>query len=178
MSKQSESKPSESKSNQPSRNSLPFEPGKGRKKEEKVAKKAPAQPVAKKADSSSASRPQSTTASSAIPEVVSRRMLRRMIVFCGLPSFLGLMAFPLSYVVVRTELFPLPTTAVLIVTLGFFGVGILGLSYGIFSTSWDEETPGSLIGFQEFQTNFGRMVAEWRAAKKSSVSKSSQSKSK
>jgi ABC-type dipeptide/oligopeptide/nickel transport system permease subunit len=61
--------------------------------------------------------------------------------------------------------FDLPNIAVVLVSMGFFGLGVLGLTYGVLSSSWDEETPGSLWGFQEFTTNWGRMTAAWRASR-------------
>jgi hypothetical protein len=48
--------------------------------------------------------------------------------------------------------------------MGFFGLGVLGLSYGVLSASWDEDEPGTKFGWQEFKTNFGRMTAAWRSA--------------
>ena len=46
--------------------------------------------------------------------------------------------------------------------MGFFGLGVLGITYGVLSASWDEERSGSLMGLGEFGTNWGRMVEVWR----------------
>jgi hypothetical protein len=70
--------------------------------------------------------------------------------------------------VVSKGLFDLPNTAVLLVSMGCFGLGVLGLSYGVLSASWDEEVSGSTLGWEEFNTNFGRMREAWRAAKSKS----------
>jgi hypothetical protein len=102
--------------------------------------------------------------SSAIPEAVSRRMLRRMAVLSGAPVFLGVGIFFLSYYVQSRGIVELPPIAVLLVTMGCFGLGVLGLSYGVISASWDDE-PGSLIGLNEFKLNFGRIRESRRAAK-------------
>jgi len=51
------------------------------------------------------------------------------------------------------------------VSMGFFGLGVLGLSYGVLSASWDEEIPGSKLGWREFTTNWGRMTSAWRSAR-------------
>ncbi len=149
------------------RDRLPFEPTKGRKsqssKESKEAK-TPAPPPQKISKSPpSKARRESTT----IPEVVSRRMLKRMAIFSGIPSTFGMSSFFVSYFLVTQSGFDLPTWAVVWVSLGFFGLGVLGLSYGVLSASWDEENPGSKLGWDEFTTNFGRMTEAWRSSDKS-----------
>lgn len=144
---------------------LPFEPSSNRKKTEK--KPAPAA-TSRPASSSSAAKRSPSANSMAIPEVVSRRMIRRMALFCGVPTVLGISTFIVSYVVVTQELFKLPPTAVLLVSLGFFGLGVVGLSYGVLSASWDEDSAGSRLGWGEFRLNFGRMTEAWRSSKKSS----------
>jgi hypothetical protein len=105
---------------------------------------------------------QKPVASSGIPEAVSQRMVRRMAYFCGIPTFLGISTFIASYQIVTRDLFPLPTSAVLLISLGFFGLGVAGLSYGALSASWDEMSAGSLIGWAEFRTNLGRITQAWR----------------
>lgn len=99
-----------------------------------------------------------------IPDAVSRRMIRRIALFCGIPTALGMSTFIASYLVVSHGWLQLPTYAVLIVSLGWFGLGVVGVSYGVLSASWDEE-PGSRLGFAEFKTNWGRMTEAWRANK-------------
>eukprot|EP00607_Mallomonas_marina_P002382 CAMPEP_0182428812 /NCGR_PEP_ID=MMETSP1167-20130531/23818_1 /TAXON_ID=2988 /ORGANISM="Mallomonas Sp, Strain CCMP3275" /LENGTH=74 /DNA_ID=CAMNT_0024611933 /DNA_START=551 /DNA_END=775 /DNA_ORIENTATION=- len=37
-----------------------------------------------------------------------------------------------------------------------FILGLVGITYGILSSSWDE-APGSMIGWEEAKTNFGRI---------------------
>jgi len=138
-----------SKSQEPAneRHRLPFEPTKN-------PKKRPATQLPVKSDPP-------TSREDKIPTVVSQRMVRRMALFCGVPTSLGLLAFPLSYLVVHEGWFSLPVGAVLLITLGLFGLGIVGLSYGVISASWEEES-GSTLGWSEFQLNFGRMREAWR----------------
>lgn len=93
-------------------------------------------------------------------------MARRMAFFCGVPTTLGMFSFVGSYYVVTHDIFKLPNVAVLLVSMGFFGLGVLGLSYGIFSASWDEERVGSWLGNEEFATNFGRTIAAWKEGRK------------
>lgn len=155
---------------------LPFEPvrkkaAKASKPESKPAEKAPAQksaliekrPTGSKSAVQARSRPTGEPMAP-IPDVVSRRMARRMAFFCGIPTSLGILTFVVSYFIV-TRGIKLPNAAVVLVSMGFFGLGVLGLTYGILSACWDEERSGSLIGAEEFSTNFGRLRAAWKEAR-------------
>ncbi|MGC9504858.1 PAM68 family protein [Baaleninema sp.] len=166
----------------PQRNRLPFEPGKKRKA--KAKKNAPqperdSPPQPSRATQSEPARSQSATPSqpassatgsrasrqqTAIPEAVGRRMLARVGLFSGTPTLLGILSLVGSYFVVSREWFPLPNVAVLLVSMGCFGLGVLGVSYGVLSASWDEDDEGTKLGIQEFQTNFGRLRQAWRSA--------------
>ncbi|NET04790.1 MAG: DUF3464 family protein [Symploca sp. SIO2B6] len=148
-------------STEPSRSRLPFEP---RQKRQKSAK-TKASPPAAETSSNQNQRSPSSNESMAIPEVVSKRMARRMALLCGIPTFLGIATFFISYFLVTQVGLKLPNAAVLLVSMGFFGLGVLGLSYGVLSASWDEETPGTILGWQEFTSNFGKMTSAWRTAK-------------
>jgi hypothetical protein len=165
--------PSDSKSEASKRDRLPFEPSKSRKAADNKEKKAPApvksaakdKPTAK-AKGGKSNKP--TATASGIPDVVSRRMVRRMALLCGVPTFLGMSTFFVSYLLVTKELVNLPNVAVVLVSMGFFGLGVLGLTYGVLSASWDEEVPGSKLGWTEFITNLGRMRTAWRSPDKES----------
>lgn len=150
---------------------LPFEPTGSRKKQPKGS---PA-PVQSASDRSSVDQANADQVSAdekpeslQVPQVVSQRMARRMAFFCGIPSALGMATFFVSYFLVTKNIFPLPTSAVVLVSMGFFGLGVLGLSYGVISASWDEESAGSLWGWSEFTLNWSRLTAAWRSNKKSS----------
>lgn len=146
---------------EPSQERLPFEP---RQKKKKASKKAPVKAEAPKKEQQ---RELSSSASlEAIPEVVSKRMIRRIAIFCGIPTALGVCSFFVAYWIVSQELLELPTTAVVFVTMGLFGLGVIGLSYGLFSTSWDEDRVGTWWGFDEFKLNFSRTISAWRSARK------------
>ncbi|WP_448381540.1 photosystem II biosynthesis protein [Gloeomargarita sp.] len=97
-----------------------------------------------------------------MPPVVSARMVRRMGWFCGVPTGLGLLAFPSSYWLLQQG-FKIPVAVVVIVTLGLFGLGMVGLSYGILSTCWDADRVGHWLGWQEFRTNWGRLRSSLQA---------------
>lgn len=140
------------------RGNLPFEPAKKARKKSSPSKSAP---VAAKKDREQ--EPSKTQASGSVPEIVSQRMIRRVAFFSGLPTALGMLTFIISYVVAIQHWFKLPNIAVLLVSLGFFGLGVLGLSYGVLSASWDEEIAGSTLGWNEFTMNLGRMRSAWRS---------------
>jgi hypothetical protein len=176
-------------SSEPPRQRLPFEPAANRKKTSKkptepetanvavepksIDKQPKANKIGKTAKATlepkSADKQVKTSKTEkqaqSIPEVVSKRMISRIAVFCGIPTILGISTFFVSYLIVSKGLFDLPNTAVLLVSMGCFGLGVLGLSYGVLSASWDEEIAGSILGWEEFNINFGRMREGWRSAK-------------
>jgi hypothetical protein len=120
--------------------------------------------------SKSAVKSRTSQGSTTIPEAVSKRMFGRMVVFSGIPSILGLMIFPISYLIVTQHWFELPNAVVVVLSLGMFGLGALGLTYGVLSASWDEANSGSTLGWQEFQINWGRVTEGWRTRKQSNSS--------
>ncbi|MBD2260438.1 PAM68 family protein [Pseudanabaena sp. FACHB-2040] len=164
------------------RNSLPFEPNRKRKKAAGASEgksvqnlnkdqrqSAQAQAVQKSAKTSSSTRTSRTARSEAsIPEGVSRRMFRRMVIFSGVPTFLGVGVFFLSYFLLINQILDVPKYAVFLTTLGCFGLGVVGLSYGALSASWDEDRLGGWFGASEFKVNFGRLTEAWRTSRKSS----------
>ncbi|GCL35881.1 MAG: PAM68 family protein [Sphaerospermopsis kisseleviana] len=149
------------------RSNLPFEPNKKRQKPVKTK----TQPIVKTQESNQKSpqQPPYTKEEMAIPEVVSQRMIRRVAAFCGIPTALGITTLVVSYLLVSYAHVQLPPIAVLLVNMGLFGLGVLGITYGVLSASWDVERPGTLLGFGEFSTNWGRMVEGWRETRKKNV---------
>jgi hypothetical protein len=142
-----------------SRDRLPFERSSNKKKIEKK----PPQPAATNLKREQKSRRK--VDEDRIPEVVSRRMVRRMALFSGIPTALGMSSFFIFYLIVSRGWLDLPNYVAFAVSLLFFGLGVLGLSYGIFSTSWEESVPGSWWGWSEFRLNLGRMLTAWRNAR-------------
>jgi len=144
------------------RNRLPFERKSKKKKVEKKPPQGGTAAIESSGDKQKKSRPK---VDNGIPEVVSRRMVKRMALFSGIPTGMGMMSFVLFYLVVSRDWFEVPTYAVFAISLLFFGLGVVGLSYGIFSTSWEDE-PGSFWGWPEFRLNLGRTIDVWRNAQK------------
>lgn len=134
--------------------------GNRQKAKDKAAAKDSLSSRGRKSDRKSGRKSQS----GAIPEAVSRRMLRRMAVLSGAPVFLGVGIFFLAYYLQSRQIVEFPPVAVLLVTMGCFGLGVLGLTYGVLSASWDTE-PGGLVGLKEFRLNFGRVMEARRASK-------------
>ncbi|MEI6443470.1 MAG: PAM68 family protein [Nostocales cyanobacterium ELA583] len=149
------------------RSKLPFEPNKKRQK----PAKAISQPVIKPQETPEKPQQQRRYSKQemAIPEVVSQRMIRRVAGFCGIPTVLGISSLVVSYLLVTFAHIQLPPIAVLLVNMGLFGLGVVGITYGVLSASWDEENPGTLLGADEFSINWGRMTEVWRDTQKKNV---------
>ena len=152
---------------EPSRDRLPFEPSQKRKKTAKSKPEPAPSTTDLKASSTTAPKQDKPTSvskeSMAIPDAVSKRMVRRMALLSGIPTVLGISTFFVSYFLVTKFGLKLPNVAVVLVSMGFFGLGVLGLSYGVISASWDEDVPGTTLGWQEFTTNWGRLTSAWRS---------------
>ena len=119
-----------------------------------------------------------------MPEVVSERMLRRVVPFAGLPVFGSLLLF-VGFYIANTQLdldlppqvrvrvrvrgrvrltrppnpnpgpspHPDPNQIVATATQALLLLSFAGITYGVMSTSWDEEEEGSALGFTEFVRN-------------------------
>ncbi len=127
-------------------------------------------PGANKASSSAASRspaagsPRKAKAPvpQGIPQSVANRMARRIALATGLPTLMGMGVFVGSYLLVSQGRLDIPTGVTLVSSGALFLLGLVGLSYGVFSASW-EETPGSLLGFEQIGLNLSRLRASGRS---------------
>jgi hypothetical protein len=144
------------------RQSVPFEPKNNHKQRKSAAKKGT--PIVKPSTPAPAMAEQG---SGFIPDIVSKRMIRRVLVFCGIPVVMGMSIFIVSYLAIVNHWFRIPNTVVVLTSMGCLGLSVLGLTYGILSACWDEEedSNGSLLGVAEFKINFGRMKDAYRASK-------------
>ncbi len=147
-------KPSNQAGQKPAK--IPYEPGSRSKK--KVEKKPDPSVQAPESLSTNSGRSES-----GIPPDVNKRIVRRMALFCGIPTSLGFLTLIVSYILVSKHLAELPNSAVVLVSMLFLGLGVLGLSYGAISASWEEGKPGSWWGWQEFSQNFGYLTAAWKS---------------
>ncbi|KAL2544301.1 Uncharacterized protein Fot_13534 [Forsythia ovata] len=72
----------------------------------------------------------------------------------GIPLFIGLLFFPFFYYLKVGLKIDVPTWIPFIVSFIFFGTALLGVSYGIVSSSWDPMREGSLLGWNEAKKNW------------------------
>ncbi|WP_299484637.1 photosystem II biosynthesis protein [Acaryochloris sp. IP29b_bin.137] len=127
------------------------------KKKAKSAPKLSAKASKSKKKQKKAKRQKREAPSSIIPKVVSNRMIRRVGIFSGIPTLLAFSTIPTSYFVTEQGWVEFPSTVVLFVSITFLALGLVGVSYGIISASWDEDIKGSAIGISEFRLNLGRI---------------------
>jgi hypothetical protein len=129
--------------------------------------KAAAQPkAAAKAKTAAKAQPKG---SQVIPPAVANRMARRIGVASGIPSVLGMGVFIGSYLLVSRGVADVPPVVTLAGSGGLFLLGVLGLSYGVLSASWEQQ-PGSLLGTEQIGTNLARMKASIKAIRQGSGS--------
>ncbi|CAK6696299.1 PAM68 family protein [Synechococcus sp. CCY9201] len=137
----------------------PFEP-RGSRKPAKATAKSSISPKA--SGSAKASRGQQ-----AIPEMVANRMARRIAIATGIPSALGMGVFVASYFLVSRGVVDIAPALTLVTSGAFFLLGLVGLSYGVLSSSW-EDVPGSLLGLEQIRVNLGRLRQSVRAMRQGS----------
>ncbi|MEY3750530.1 MAG: hypothetical protein RLZZ11_717 [Cyanobacteriota bacterium] len=91
-----------------------------------------------------------------IPDYVANRMARRVAIATGIPSVLGMSTFVASYLLVSKGVMDIPPGVTLVTSGGLFLLGLLGLSYGVLSASW-EPGAGTLLGLEQIGVNVGRL---------------------
>jgi len=96
-----------------------------------------------------------------IPPAVANRMARRIAVATGIPTVLGMASFIISYLAVSRGLLDIPPVVTLLTSGGLFLLGVLGLSYGVLSASW-EDAPGTLLGLEQIGKNVGRLRSSFK----------------
>ena len=106
-----------------------------------------------------------TKRSSSIPKVVANRMARRIAFTTGIPTISGMGVFIGSYFLISKGIAEISPTLTLVSSAMCFLVGLLGLSYGILSASWDFN-PGSFLGFENIKPNINRMKDAFKSNKK------------
>jgi hypothetical protein len=94
-------------------------------------------------------------------------MARRIAIATGIPTMMGMGVFIGSYLVVSQGLLDIPTGITLVASGGCFLLGLLGLSYGVLSSSW-EDGAGTLLGAEQIGVNIGRLRQSVRAMREGS----------
>jgi len=93
----------------------------------------------------------------AIPERVAQRMGKRMIPFVGIPLFGSFASFiGFWYLAVYKDMEFQPAV-VATTSFAFLAIGLLGITYSVVSSSWDDDRDGSVLGVDEFQKNVGSL---------------------
>ena len=102
---------------------------------------------------------------SGIPKYVANRMARRIVFTTGIPTLSGMGVFIGSYFLISRGIAEIAPTVTLVSSAMCFLVGLLGLSYGILSASWDL-SPGTFLGFENIKPNIKRMKDAFKSSKK------------
>ena len=119
------------------------------------------------AGSSRGGRSGNTSRQQAIPEAVANRMARRIAIATGIPTLMGMGVFVASYLLVSRGILDIPPSATLLASGACFLLGLVGLSYGVLSSSW-EEAPGTLLGSEQLGLNIARLRESVRAMRQGS----------
>ena len=106
-----------------------------------------------------------TSKNSTIPKYVANRMARRIAFTTGIPTITGMGVFIGSYFLISKGIADISPTLTLVSSAICFLIGLLGLSYGILSASWDFN-PGSLLGFENIKPNINRMKDAFKTNQK------------
>ena len=107
---------------------------------------------------------QSIENKSGIPKYVANRMARRIAFTTGIPTLSGMGVFIGSYFLISKGIADISPTLTLVSSAMCFLVGLLGLSYGILSASWDLN-PGSFLGLENIKPNINRMKDAFKSSK-------------
>ena len=102
---------------------------------------------------------------SGIPKYVANRMARRIAFTTGIPTICGMGVFIGSYFLISKGIAEISPTLTLVSSAMCFLVGLVGLSYGILSASWDFN-PGSILGIENIKPNINRMKDAFKSNKK------------
>jgi hypothetical protein len=103
-----------------------------------------------------------------IPDAVANRMARRIAIATGIPTLMGMGVFVGSYLVVSRGVLDIPPGVTLLASGSCFLLGLVGLSYGVLSSSW-EDAPGTLLGQEQIGLNISRVRESIRAMRKGSA---------
>ena len=96
-----------------------------------------------------------------IPKDVANRMARRIAFTTGIPTFSGMGVFIGSYFLVSKGILEISPGITLITSATCFLIGLLGLSYGLLSASWDK-SPGTFLGLENIRPNLERTKAAFQ----------------
>ncbi len=91
-----------------------------------------------------------------IPKTVADRMMKRAVGFSSVPTLLGFLIFPAGYFLLKAG-YTIPNWMVVFTSMGFLGLGVAGISYGLLSTPWLPSETGTFWGWKTFWENVQRL---------------------
>lgn len=94
-------------------------------------------------------------------------MARRIAIATGIPTAMGMGVFIASYVLVSRAILDIPPSLTLLASGGCFLLGLVGLSYGVLSSSWEDQA-GTMLGLEQIGLNIGRLRQSVRAMRQGS----------
>mmetsp|Transcript_22096 Transcript_22096/g.50981 ORF Transcript_22096/g.50981 Transcript_22096/m.50981 type:complete len:124 (-) Transcript_22096:168-539(-) len=81
----------------------------------------------------------------------------RMMSFAGIPLLGTLLAFVAFWYLSVEKNMAIQPNMVAYTTIFFLVIGLGGITYAIFSTSWDPDREGSMLGMEEVKRNLGNV---------------------
>lgn len=102
-----------------------------------------------------------------IPKEVANRMARRIAITTGLPTLLGMGVFIGSYYLITSGIADIAPVITLVASGACFLLGLIGLSYGILSASWDQKA-GSILGLENIRPNIKRIKEAFKSNERGS----------
>lgn len=97
-----------------------------------------------------------------MPVKVADRVAKRGLVGGGSFVVAVLLAFGTGVYLYKSQDIVIPGTLMAYTTLSLLALAIIGSTYGIFSASWEEDKPGTALGFKEFSTNVNALGESFR----------------
>ena len=88
----------------------------------------------------------------ALPQRVMDRMLSRVVSFAAPPLLIGFVSGPAAYMYKATG-HELPASLLYASGSALFVLAGVGISFGVLSTSWDENVEGTRLGWEELKAN-------------------------
>jgi hypothetical protein len=103
-----------------------------------------------------------TTASESLPDQTGPGRRLRLVVVNPLVTLRSLRLHAYEYLLCMQVVkdVDLPMGTVFVVQSIVFGIGLLGITYGVTSASWDPARRGSALGWNEFRANLAAIMGQ------------------
>ena len=97
----------------------------------------------------------------AAQEVVSDRMLGRIMIFSGIPLLFGFASGPFFYYLNVVQKAELPPALMYTSGTAIFALAAVGISWGVLSSSWDPSRQGTFWGGDEVSRNMAVLADKY-----------------